>query len=294
MTTDSSAFSPLAVLGVGYIGGSLALAARDAGLVSRIVGYDVDERASASARSRGILDDVCATPEAAVAGAAMVVLCAPVASLAPLARRIAPALSPAALVIDVGSVKAPVVREVEAMLPGQFVGCHPLAGAEHAGVDAADGGIFRGRVCFVCRGPSVEGKALATATAFWQRLGARVVAMDPEPHDACMAAVSHLPHVAAFALAASLLDALAGPGPTQEALAPTTSAKDTTRIAASSPAVWRDIFLENRGPLLPLVRALEGRVAAISAAIAAGDGATLEALLAAGRAGRNRLMAGDR
>jgi prephenate dehydrogenase len=288
------AFSPLALLGVGYIGGSLALAARDAGLVDRVVGYDVDARAAALGRERGVLDEVAGTPEAAVEGAALVVLAAPVASFEPLARRIAAAVPARALVIDVGSVKAGVVAALEGILPpGRFVGCHPIAGTERSGVAAADGTLFRGRPCFVCPGPRAQSEALAAATAFWEALGSRVLTLAPEPHDAVMAAVSHLPHVAAFALAASLADALPALEAQGPAAAPTTSLRDTTRIAASSPPVWRDILLENRAHVLPLLRALQDRLADMGAAIAAGDAVALEAVLASGRATRQRLVKGE-
>jgi prephenate dehydrogenase len=281
----------LALLGVGYIGGSVGLAARAARRAARVVGYDPDPAAGVLARERGVIDDAAPSAEAAVEGAAVVVLAAPVASLGELARRIAPRISPDALVIDVGSVKAPVVRAVEAALPGgRFVGCHPLAGTERSGPGAADGTLFRDRVCFLCPGPRASAAAIAEADAFWTALGARVMRLEPEPHDAVMAAVSHLPHVAAFALAASLGEQLAVLEAYGPVAAPTTSLRDTTRIAASSPPVWRDILLENRTHLLPLVRALEARVSALRAALEAGDPARLEAELAAGRQARDRLV----
>jgi cyclohexadieny/prephenate dehydrogenase len=292
VTTEPS-FSPLALLGAGYIGGSVALAARRAGLAGRVIGYDQDPAAAATARERGILDETAGTPEEAVAGAALVVLAAPVGSLGALAARIARAVPPGALVIDVGSVKGAVVAAVEAAMPsGRFVGCHPIAGNERSGPAAADATLFRDRLCFVCPGGRASAPAVAQATAFWQALGARVMTIAPEPHDAAMAAVSHLPHVAAFALAASLAERLPELQQVGPAGASTTSLRDTTRIAASSPAVWRDIFLENRAHLLPLVRALEGQVAALRAAIEAGDARALEALLATGRASREALTKG--
>jgi cyclohexadieny/prephenate dehydrogenase len=293
VTTESS-LSPLALLGVGYIGGSVALAARRAGVATRVIGYDRDPAAAALACQRGILDQTAGTPEEAVAGAAVVVLAAPVGSLAPLAARIAGAVPPDALVIDVGSVKGAVVAAVEAAMPtGRFVGCHPMAGNERSGPGAADGTLFRDRVCFVCPGGRATAAAVAQATAFWQALGARVLTIAPGPHDAAMAAVSHLPHVAAFALAASLAERVPELQKGGPAAASTTSLRDTTRIAASSPAVWRDIFLENRAHLLPLVRALEGQVGALRAAIEAGDAGALEALLATGRAAREALTRGS-
>jgi prephenate dehydrogenase len=287
-------FSPLALLGTGYIGGSVALAARRAGVTARVVGYDVDPAAAAAARARGIVDEVAGTAEEAVAGAGLVVLGAPVGSLGALAARIAPAVPASALVIDVGSVKGTVVAAVEAAMPsGRFVGCHPLAGNERSGPQAADDALFRDRICFVCPSPRATEAAVAEATTFWQALGARVIPIDVEPHDAAMAAVSHLPHVAAFALAASLADRLPELERSGPAAGVTTSLRDTTRIAASSPSVWRDIFLENRAHLVPLARALEAQVGALRAAIEAGDGRALEALLVTGQAARQRLTKGS-
>jgi prephenate dehydrogenase len=292
--TTQPSFSPLALLGTGYIGGSVALAARRAGVAARVIGYDQEPAAAATARERGIVDETTATPEEAVAGAALVVLAAPVGSLGALAGRIARAVSPDALVIDVGSVKSAVVAAVEAAMPtGRFVGCHPIAGNERSGPSAADPALFRDRLCFVCPGGRASPAAVEQATAFWQALGARVLPIAPEPHDAAMAAVSHLPHVAAFALAASLSERLPELQKGGPAGASTTSLRDTTRIAGSSPAVWRDIFLENRAHLLPLVRALEGQVAAVRAAIEANDSRALEALLATGRAAREALTKGS-
>jgi prephenate dehydrogenase len=284
-------FSHLALIGVGYIGGSAALAARRAGLVGSVTGYDVDAKAGPLALARGVVDEMADSAESAVAGASLVLLAAPVLSLAGLLRRIAGKLAPTATIIDVGSVKQSVVLEADEALPGgRFVGCHPMAGAEHVGVGAADPEIFAGRVCFLCPSARTSVEATGAAALFWQGLGCQVVSVDPSLHDRLMAAVSHLPHVAAFALAASLTDAL----PLIESNAlpgrPTTSLRDTIRVAASSPQVWRDILLANRQHLLPLVRELEQRVSTIGAAMAAGDAGALEAALVLGQACRQRLV----
>jgi prephenate dehydrogenase len=181
------------------------------------------------------------------------------------------------------------VERAETTLPGgQFVGCHPLAGAEHAGVVAADADIFPGRVCFVCPSQRSRPQAAADARAFWGGVGCEVVEMAPELHDRLMAAVSHLPHVAAFALAAALAGSISFVEP--HAQSPTTSLRDTTRIAASSPAVWRDIMLANRAHIVPLMHALETRLHEIVAAVERDDAAALESVLALGQACRQRLV----
>jgi prephenate dehydrogenase len=281
----------LALLGVGYMGGSLALAARRAGLVGEVVGYDVSADALAVAQQRGIVDRSAPSAVDAVRGAELIVLAGPVGSLVPLARLIEDVVSPDALVIDIGSVKAPVVEGIEATsLAGRYVGCHPLAGTEATGPGAADEALYAGKPCFVSPGPKARADAIAAAVAFWEGLGATVLRLAPEPHDDFMAAASHLPHVGAFALAASLepaADMLVERIPPSF---PPTSLRDSTRVAASNPAVWRDIMLANRQHLLPLVRGLEAEVATLRAALEAGDGAALEAALARGRATRRRLV----
>ena len=284
-------FARLALIGVGYIGGSAALAARRAGLVGSVIGFDVDPRTGPQAVATGVVDQMADSAESAADGASLILLAAPVRSLAGLVRRIADHVAPTATVIDVGSVKQAVVVDADAALSGgRFVGCHPMAGAEHQGVGAADCKIFEGRVCFVCPTERTSDQASKAATLFWRGLGCQVESIDPALHDRLMAAVSHLPHVASFALAASLADSL--PLVESNALAgkPTTSLRDTIRIAASSPQVWRDILLANREHLLPLVRDLEQQVHSIGAAMAAGDAPALEAALAFGQASRRRLV----
>jgi prephenate dehydrogenase len=290
-TGASLQFSPLALLGVGYMGGSLALAARRAGLATEVVGYDPDQAAGKLAQERGIVTRMAGSAAEAVRGARLIVLAAPVRSLAPLARAIEAEVRPDALIIDIGSVKAPVVTALEATtLAGRFVGCHPLAGTEATGPAAADEALYRGRPCFLCPGPGTEPHALAAARELWLALGSSVMQLSPDPHDEFMAGASHLPHVGAFSLALSLEEDLAM---LEERIAPQfppTSLRDSTRVAASNPAVWSDILLENRDHLLPRVRRLEAAVAALRAAIEAGDAPALTALLARGRAARRRVL----
>lgn len=275
------------------MGGSLALAARRAGLAATVVGYDPSPEAGAVALRRGIVDRMAASPDEAVAGARVVVLAAPVRGLAPLARSIEAAVAPDAVVIDIGSVKAPVIAAIEATaLAGRFVGCHPLAGTEASGPQSADQDLYAQKPCFVCPGPRSDGRTVEAAEAFWRGVGASVLRLDAAAHDQFMAAASHLPHVAAFATAASLseqADMLSARIPPSF---PPTSLRDTTRVAASNPAVWRDILLENRGYLLPLVRGLEARLGDLRRALETEDPTALEALLAEGRACRRRVVGG--
>lgn len=267
------------------------MAGRRAGLLGRVVGYDPEPQATAAAIRQGVIDEVAVSPETAVRGASLVLLAAPVRSLRPLLARLAPALAPDTTVIDVGSVKQALVGAAETELPaGQFVGCHPMAGAEFSGVVAADADIFAGRVCFVCPPQNARSECIAAAHAFWIGLGCQTVAIDPAVHDRLMAAQSHLPHVAAFALAAALAPEIPFLDTTTSVASPTTSLRDTTRIAASGPAVWRDILLANASHVLPLIEYLGGRVHEIARAVAANDGEALDRILSAGQACRQRLV----
>ena len=281
----------LAVLGLGQLGGSVALAGRAAGLFNDIVGFGRRAESLARARALGLCDRTTLSAAEAVDGAGTVVLAAPLRSIAEIVDAMAPALALGSLVIDVGSVKGTAARDIGARLPPsvEFVACHPLAGTERFGPEAATADLFKGRRCIVCPTPSTSPASIDRARTLWERMGAVVVTMPPALHDRVMAAVSHLPHVAAYALAAAV-----GRLPTDvqwgaEELV-TTSLRDTTRIAASSPVMWRDIFLENREPLLPLIDQLAARLGEIRDAIADGDGSRIEALLEAARKSRAKIL----
>jgi prephenate dehydrogenase len=192
----------------------------------------------------------------------------------------------------VGSVKAAVIAAVEPKLPpGAFVACHPVAGTERVGPDAASPLLYEGKKCVICPTSASVEAAVATIERLWIAMGAEPVRMDAQLHDRVLSASSHLPHVAAYTLA-STLGAL--PPDVIEAMRqlPTSSLRDTTRVAASSPAMWRDIFLDNREQVLPLIEALAAHVEALRAAVVSGDGRRIEELLEAGRVGRERLVPG--
>lgn len=280
----------LAVIGVGQIGGSVALALRAAGAVTEVVGWSRNAETLQRAKSLGIIDRIAATRAEVARGAALIVLATPVRSLGEVARDIADALAPGAIVFDVGSVKGTAIREVEKHLPaGAFVACHPIAGTERFGPDAASPLLFEGKRCVICPSPASREEAVATIEALWTAMGSDPVRMDAALHDRVLAAGSHVPHVAAYALAGVLqrLSPEVAAGLTK---VPTSSLRDTTRVAASSPTMWRDILLDNKEQVLPLVDELRAGVDALRAAIAAGDGARIEALLAAGKSGRDRIL----
>lgn len=277
----------LGIVGVGLIGGSFALALRRAGLVDEIVGVGRSEANLAVARARGIVDRAGREP-ALVAGCDLVLLAAPGALLAPLAAAIAPHLAPEAIVTDAGSVKAVVVRECSAALAGRarFVGAHPIAGTEDSGAAAADADLFRNARCVLTPVAGTDPGALARVRGLWEAVGMHVVEMSPEQHDELLALTSHVPHLLAFALtAAADAQRAAGGGPDPFALAGP-SFRDATRVAASSPEMWRDILLGNAGAVRRALQAVRGRLDELDAAIAQGDGERLAELIGAARAAK--------
>ena len=205
---------------------------------------------------------------------------------------IARELDKAALVFDVGSVKSAAIASVEPKLrPGAYVACHPIAGTERVGPDAASPLLFEGKRCVICPTPRSNEQNVAVVERLWTAMGAEPVRMNAQLHDRVFGASSHLPHVAAYALAAALgqlaPDVIEG-----IQRLPTSSLRDTTRVAASSPAMWRDILLDNRAEVVPLIEALAGCVQELRAAVAAGDADRIEKLLVAGKTGRDRFIGG--
>jgi prephenate dehydrogenase len=281
---------PLAVVGAGQIGGSVALALRAAGAVTEVVGWSRNAETLERARSLGIIDRSAASRADVARGAALVVLATPVRSLGEVARDIAGTLDAGAVVFDVGSVKVTAIREVEKHLrPGAFVACHPIAGTERFGPDAASPLLFEGKRCVICPSPHSREEAVATIEALWTAMGAEPVRMDAALHDRVLGAGSHLPHVAAYALA-SVLGQLDDEVVKALLRLPTTSLRDTTRVAASSPTMWRDILIDNQADVVPLIEKMQASLEALRAAIAAGDAGRIEALLAAGKSGRDRIL----
>jgi cyclohexadieny/prephenate dehydrogenase len=278
----------MALLGTGHIGGSLALAMRRARLVREVVGFDARPAHAARARARGIVTRVAASAAAAVRGADLVVFAVPVGATASVARAIAKALPDKAIVHDVGSTKVDVLATLERLLsrPERVVGGHPIAGTERTGPDAASAGLFGDRLVFLTPTARTDADALRAIDDLWRRVGAsRVERVSPEVHDDVMAAVSHLPHVAAYSLAGtvrSLGDAVLGVSGG--------GLRDTTRIAGSDPVMWRDIFLANRDALLPLVDRFVDDVRALRRLIERGDRAALLRSLVTLRGARQELV----
>ncbi len=285
----SRLFGRVTVAGVGLIGGSLALAARAAGLVGEVVGLGRTEANLRVARERGLIDRVATDPAAAVAGADLIVLAAPVGACAGLADAFRLHAGRDAILTDVGSVKAELVARLEVCWedPGLVIGGHPIAGSEAAGATAARPDLFRNRLCVLTPTPRTHPATLARVRALWEGVGARVEEMDPVTHDAILARVSHLPHVVAYALVEALAGAHVDGRPVLAYAG--SGLRDTTRIAGSLAELWRDVALANAGPLRAALAEFRAALDRLEALIAAGDGAGLVAALEAARSVRRAL-----
>ena len=286
-------FERVAVVGVGLIGGSFALALKAARGCAHVVGAGRDARHLALARDLGILDSVAKDPAEAVAGADLVLVAAPVAQFAPIFSAIAPRLRPDAVLTDAGSTKRDVVEAARANLGpriARYVPAHPVAGSEHSGAAAARADLFKGRTVVLT--PLAEGstEALERIERAWGACGARLARMTPALHDEVFAAVSHLPHVLAYALVHEIA---ARPDAGQLFAHAAGGFRDFTRIASSHPEMWRDICLANREALLANVDRYAVQLASLRSMIERGDGTSLERFFAAAREARGRWLSGD-
>ena len=266
----------LAIVGVGLLGGSIALAARAHGLAREIVGIGRDRTRLEAPLRAGAVDRVTTDLTAGVRDADVLVLAANVLANERLLVDAWPAVAPSAVVTDVGSTKRGIVAVAE-RLPGahRFVGSHPMAGSEKSGYAVARPDLFRGAIVIVTPGDASEPGAVKTVTSFWEALGARVSALEPDTHDRVVAAISHLPHVVAWALVEAV-------GRFEPAALPFAARgfKDTTRIAAADTAMWTEILLSNRDTIVSSLGAFRGALGELERLIATGDRAGIESLLA--------------
>jgi prephenate dehydrogenase len=284
----------IAVIGVGLIGGSFALAMRRAGAVTRIVGVDRDSQALERAASLGIIDTAAESASEAAAGADLVFVAVPVRAMGPVLHDVALGLGPDAVVTDAGSTKADVARtaagELRDRMP-RFVPGHPIAGREASGVEAAVADLFRGARVVLTPEPSTAPEALALVRSCWEACGARVTTMSAQAHDRIFASVSHLPHLLAFALVSEIVSRPDG----AELLGFAAGGfRDFTRIAASSPEMWRDIALANREALLAEIDRYGARLAVFRELVDRGDGPGLQRLMAEARNARRAWAGGKR
>jgi prephenate dehydrogenase len=279
-------FNQLGVIGCGLMGGSFALALKRNGLVKRVVGYSKSPSTTERARKLGIIDVAAESALLAVAGSDIVLIAVPVAATEGTFKAIRHLVEPGVLFMDVGSTKRDVVdaarRVLRERMPA-FVPAHPIAGKEVAGIQNADAALYSGRQVILTPLPQTTPELVQKATDVWSAIGAQVLKMSPENHDAAFAAVSHLPHLLAFAYFSAVTHqpagrdflSLAGPG-----------FRDFTRIAASDPSIWRDIFIANREELLKQSQRFRHTLDALELVIKSGNADALEDLIRTASDGR--------
>lgn len=270
-------FGQITIIGVGLLGGSLAQACKKRRLADKVVGFGRNPAKLEKARALQIIDSYETDLQAAVATADLVVLCPPVSTMAPLAREMAPALRPGCLVTDVGSVKKPLVGEIQALMPDSvyFVGSHPIAGGEKSGFEASTPDLFQDEKCIVTPTPKTNPSALEKIRELWGYAGMRVITMDVEEHDHIFGAVSHLPHV----VVSVLMNTIGGISTKNHEEIISFSGnglKDTTRIASSDPVMWRDICLSNKKQVLNLIDKFQGTLQQVRNLIENEDSQLLE------------------
>jgi prephenate dehydrogenase len=266
------------VVGVGLIGGSFALALKQAGAARQVVGMGRSKEALARALELGIVDSVTDSPEEAMLGADLVLLAAPVAQTGPILASIAPWLDIGTVITDAGSTKSDVVAAARAALGGkvkQFVPAHPIAGRESNGPDAALAELYQGKKAVITPLPENDAGDVGLVAAAWRLCGAVIHTLTPEQHDRVFAAVSHLPHLLAYALVDDIANK---PHAAQLFQYAASGFRDFTRIAGSSPEMWRDISLANRDALLTELDAYLAQLTVLRAHLAANDGPGLEAI----------------
>ncbi|MCC2971961.1 prephenate dehydrogenase/arogenate dehydrogenase family protein [Massilia sp. IC2-476] len=270
----------LVVIGVGLIGGSFALALRAAGVVRHVAGLGRDPQAMARALELGIVDEVCESPEQAMRGADLVLLAAPVGQTGPILASLLPFLEPQSIITDAGSTKCDVVLAARGVLGeriGQFVPGHPIAGSESNGPDAARAELYRGKKTVLTPLPENEPALVERVASAWRACGSLIHTLSPQDHDRVFAAVSHLPHLLAYAL---VDDIAAKPHADMLFQYAASGFRDFTRIAGSSPEMWRDISLANRDALLTELDAYLAQLTTLRATLAAADGRGLESVFA--------------
>jgi cyclohexadieny/prephenate dehydrogenase len=269
-------FPRIALVGFGLIGGSIARAARAQGLAGEIVTTARSAQTRARVKELGVVDRVVDTNAEAVQDADLVILCIPVGACGPVAAEIAPHLKPGAIVSDVGSVKGAVVRDMAPHLPVgvHFIPAHPVAGTEHSGPDSGFAELFINRWCILTPPEGTDPNAVEKLRAFWAGLGARVDTMTPDHHDLVLAITSHLPHLIAYTIVGTA-DELEGVTQSEVLKFSAGGFRDFTRIAASDPTMWRDVFLTNKDAVLEMLGTFNEDLSKLTRAIRRGDGEAL-------------------
>lgn len=284
-------FQRVAILGFGLIGSSLGRAIRRHGLAREIVACDSSAEARSDIAALDLAHQVVSDPAAAVAGADLVIICTPVGSYGVIGAAIAPCLAPGAIVTDVGSVKQSVIRDLGPLVPlhAHLVPGHPIAGTEKSGPRNGFAELFEGRWAVLTPPPGVSRAAIERVAALWRAIGSEVVEMDAQHHDKVLAITSHLPHLIAYTIVGTAVDL-------EESLQSEVikfsagGFRDFTRIAASDPIFWRDVFLNNREAVLEMLQRLTEDLAALQKAIRRGEGDFLHERFARARAIRRGVI----
>ena len=289
---DTPPIGRLALIGLGLIGSSIARAVRARGLARELVGFARSAETRSRAREIALVDRVAESARDAARDADVVVLCTPLSSYAALAAEIAPALGDGAILSDVGSVKSCTIDDVAPLLPAgvTFVPAHPIAGTENSGPDAGFASLFEGRWCLITPQPNTPTPAVDRIAGLWRAMGSTVEIMSPQHHDRVLAITSHLPHLIAYTIvgtATDLADDLK-----HEVIAYSASGfRDFTRIAASDPVMWRDIFLSNKEAVLEIMQRFTEDLTALQRAIRRDDGDALQSLFTRTREIRRGVVA---
>ena len=291
MSEDAVLFERVAILGIGLIGSSLARAMRHYGLARSVVAGDISHEACMAAEGLGIVDRAVEDPVAAIEGADLVVLAVPVGANASISAAIGPHLRPDTIVTDVGSVKTAVIRDVAPHLPQgvHLVPGHPVAGTEHSGPAAGFAELFVGRWCILTPQEDADRAAVERVAALWRRCGSNVEIMDAGHHDKVLAITSHLPHLIAYTIVGTAVD-LEEHTKSEVVKFSAGGFRDFTRIAASDPVMWRDVFLNNREAVLEIVQRFTEDLTALQRAIRWGEGDKLKDLFTRTRAIRRGII----
>ena len=284
-------FDKVALIGLGLIGSSIARAIRAYGAATRIAASDASEDVLARVRELAIADEATSDLARAAKGADLVILCVPVGACGEVARALAPHLETGAILSDVGSVKAAIVAEVAPHVPrnAHFIPAHPIAGTEYSGPDAGFATLFQNRWCILTPQEGFDGEAVKKLSEFWKRLGANVETMSASHHDLVLAVTSHLPHLIAYNIVGTAAD-LEEVTQSEVIKFSASGFRDFTRIAASDPTMWRDIFLNNKDAVLEMLGRFDEDLTALRRMIRTGDGDGLFALFTRTRAIRRSII----
>lgn len=291
MKAQAQPFEQLGLIGCGLMGGSFALALKRAGLVQRVVGYSKSPSTTQRARQMGVIDVTASSALLAASRSDLILLAVPVAATADMLETIRRVVGHQALIMDVGSTKADVVAAARRVLRndvGKFVPCHPVAGREVSGIEHASAALYHGAKVVLTPIERTLTSQLARATALWEALGCRVRVMSPDAHDAAFAAVSHLPHLLAFAYMNALVQQ---PDGTEYLGLAGSGFEDFSRIAGANPRMWRDIFNANHKGLLAQIGHFRQALQQLEALVASGDAAALEAAIARASQARTQWQA---